>query len=47
MVQKAVHGLVDLADIVEAVARLTPKRRAALLAMIDAAKAADPKGAKP
>jgi hypothetical protein len=47
VVQKAVQGLPDLADIVRAVARLTPKQRAALLATIDAAKAADPKGAKP
>jgi len=47
VVQKAVQGPSDVADIVRAVARLTPKRRAALLTMIDAAKAAGPKAAKP
>ncbi len=44
VVQKAVQGLWDVADIVGSVARLTPKRRAALLTMIDAAKVAGMKG---
>lgn len=45
VVQKAVQGLSDVADIAVAVARLTSKRRAALVAMIDAAREFGRKGA--
>lgn len=45
VVQKAVQGLSDVADIAVAVARLNSKRRAALVAMIGAAREFGRKGA--
>ncbi len=44
VVQNPVQTFSDVADIAASVARLTSERRAALLAMIDAAKTAGSKG---